>query len=209
MRVLVGIPVIYCEECVEQCLDSLKGQDAGILIIDNNATPKIKKLVSSYPNIINKENIYVNPAWNQIMKMFLNSNYDRLVILNSDMILESDVIEKIKNIDLDGDLTIPLPNVSEHQISEGIREIDWGFPGIMIVLSRKMCELVYPIPESLKIWFGDDWIYRRLKNNGYNLRVFYSIKARHSGSRSIASVKEASEIIEQDKINWLTEEKNI
>jgi len=209
MRILVGIPVIYCEECVHQCLESLKGQDVEILIIDNDATPTIKEIIQSYPKIVNEENIYVNPAWNQIMKTFLNSNYDKLIILNSDMILEKDVIEKIKRIDVDTDKTIILPNVSDHHISEGVREIDWGFPGIMIVLSRKMCELVYPIPESLKLWFGDDWIYKRLKKNGYNLRVHYNIKARHSGSRSIASLKEASEIIEQDKINWLTEEKNL
>jgi hypothetical protein len=209
MRILVGIPVIYCEECVQQCLESLKGQDVEILIIDNDATEEIKKMISGYPHLINEKNVYVNPAWNQIMKIFLNSNYDKLIILNSDMILEKDVIQKIQNIDIDKEGTIILPNVSDHHISEGVREIEWGFPGIMIVLSRKMCELVYPIPESLKLWFGDDWIYRRLIKNGYKLRVHYDIKAKHAGSRSIVSLKEAVEIIEQDKINWLTEEKNV
>ena len=209
MRILVGIPVIYCEECVKQCLESLQGQDVSIFIIDNDATPVIKEMISGYTQIVNEKNVYVNPAWNQILKIFLGSNYERLIILNSDMILEKDVIQKIQNIDIDGEKTIILPNVSDHHISEGVREIEWGFPGIMIVLTRKMAELVYPIPESLKLWFGDDWIYRRLIKNGYRLRVQYGIKASHSGSRSITSLKEASEIIEQDKINWITEEKNI
>ena len=209
MRILVGIPVIYCEECVQQCLDSLEGQDVSIFIIDNDATPAIKGMIQRYPKIVNEKNVYVNPAWNQLMEIFLKSNYERLIILNSDMVLEKDVIQKIQNIDIDREKTIILPNVSDHHISEGVREIEWGFPGIMIVLTRKMAELVYPIPESLKLWFGDDWIYRRLIKHGYRLRVHYAIKARHSGSRSITSLKEASEIIEQDKINWTTEEKNV
>lgn len=208
-NVMVGIPVIYCEECVKLCLESLSGQDSHVFIVDNNSTNEIKKMIEPYPKLVNDCNVYVNPAWNQIMKYFLDSNYEKLIILNSDMILDSDVIEKINAINIDEDLSIVLPNVGDHDINEGILEIEWGYPGIMIVLTRKMASLVYPIPESLKIWFGDDWIYRRLIKNGYKLRIYYEIKASHAGSRSIVSLKEASQIIEQDKLNWIIEEKKI
>lgn len=208
-NVMVGIPVIYCEECVKLCLESLREQDSHVFIVDNDSTSEIKKMIESYPKLVNDRNLYVNPAWNQIMKYFLDSNYEKLIILNSDMILNNDVIEKISAINIDEDLSIVLPNVSDHDMNEGSLEIEWGYPGIMIVLTQKMAKLVYPIPESLKIWFGDDWIYRRLIKNGYKLRIYYDIKAHHSGSRSIVSLKEASEIIEQDKLNWIVEEKKI
>ena len=208
-NVMVGIPVIYCEECVKLCLESLREQDSHVFIVDNDSTSEIKKMIESYPKLVNDRNLYVNPAWNQIMKYFLDSNYEKLIILNSDMILNNDVIEKISAINIDEDLSIILPNVSDHDMNEGTLEIEWGYPGIMIVLTQKMAKLVYPIPESLKIWFGDDWIYRRLIKNGYKLRIYYDIKAHHSGSRSIVSLKEASEIIEQDKLNWIVEEKKI
>jgi hypothetical protein len=208
-KILVGIPVIYCDECVKLCLESLSSQAADLIIVDNDSTPEIKKMIKDLPTIVNPKNVYVNPAWNQLMKYFLETDHDYLIILNSDMILENGAIDKIRNIDIDSEKTIVLPNVSDHHISEGILTIDWGFPGIMIVLTRKMVEIVYPIPNTLKLWFGDDWVFKRLKKNGYQLQIHYGIKAKHSGSRSISSLKEAESLIECDKVNWQTEEKNL
>lgn len=208
-KILVGIPVIYCDECVKLCLESLSSQAADLIIVDNDSTPEIKKMIKDLPKIVNLKNVYVNPAWNQLMEYFLETDHDYLIILNSDMVLENGAIDKIKNIDIDSEKTIILPNVSDHHISEGVLTIEWGFPGIMIVLTRKMVEMVYPIPETLKLWFGDDWIFKRLKKNGYQLQIHYGIKAKHSGSRSISSLKEAEALIECDKVNWENEEKNL
>lgn len=210
-KILVGIPVIYCEECVSQCLDSIEPQADEILIVDNNSTEGIKKIISDKNKIVNPQNVFVNPAWNQIMEYFLKSENDILIILNSDMIVRNDALNIIRNINIDEDLSIVLPSQvkSFSQIPDSkIEEIPWGYPGIMIILTRKMCEIVYPIPDGIKLWFGDDWIYKNLKKAGYSLRIYSSIECIHSGSRSLFSLPDYSSIIEDDKVKWEEIKKN-
>ena len=44
--ILVGIPVIYCEDCVYQCIKSVESQADEVFIIDNNSTVGIKEIIS-------------------------------------------------------------------------------------------------------------------------------------------------------------------
>lgn len=210
-KILVGVPVIYCEECVRDCIESIEPQADELIIIDNNSTPEIKKIISNKNKIVNPHNLFVNPAWNQIMEYFLSTDNDILIILNSDMIVREGSLDIIRNIDIDGDMSIMLPKqvkqFSSH-ISQDIQTIPWGYPGIMIILTRKMCEIVYPIPSGIKLWFGDDWMFKNLINAGYSLRIYSSIECIHGGSRSLFSLPDYSSIIEQDKIEWEIIKKN-
>jgi len=204
-KLLVGIPVIYDVACVKKCLAHVIGAD-GILIIDNNATPDIKKLIEPYNKIVNAKNVYVNPAWNQLMEYFLaHPEFDTIIILNSDIYLKNDVCAKIKLIDLDAQKVIPLvtgvsafsesPNPTSHVVKDGV-------PGVFICLSRKMVELVYPIPSEIKLWYGDNWIFSKLQLLKYEMTVYSDLQAIMDWSRSIGLLPEASAIIEEDKKAW-------
>ena len=204
-KLLVGIPVIYDVACVKKCLAHVIGAD-GILIIDNNATPDIKRLIEPYNKIINAKNVYVNPAWNQLMEYFLaHPEFDTIIILNSDIYLKNDVCAKIKLIDLDIQKVIPLvtgvsafsdsPDPVSHVVKDGV-------PGVFICLSRKMVEHVYPIPNEIKLWYGDNWIFNKLQLLDYKMTVYSDLQAIMDWSRSIGLLPEAHEIIEEDKKAW-------
>lgn len=204
-KILVGIPVIYDANCVRRCLAHIKGAD-GILIIDNNATLDIKEIIRPYNKIVNEKNIYVNPAWNQIMLYFLDHpEFDTVIILNSDIYLKHDVFTKIKSIDLDAQKVIPLvTGVSAFYDSPNptTQVVEAGVPGVFICLSRKMVELVYPIPSEIKLWYGDNWIFNKLQLLDYKMTIYSDLQAIMDWSRSIGLLPEAHTIIEEDKKAW-------
>lgn len=204
-KILVGIPVIYDFNCVKRCLAHIKGAD-GIIIIDNNATPDIKNLIEPYNKIVNDKNIYVNPAWNQLMRYFLDHpEFDTIIILNSDIYLKNDVFKKLKLLDLDAMKVIPLvAGVSEFSdvLEPSIRIVEDGVPGVFICLSRKMVEAVYPIPEEIKLWFGDNWIFGKLRKLDYKMTIYNDLQAIMDWSRSIGKLPEATALIEEDKKAW-------
>lgn len=200
MTILVGIPCLFGSIHTKQSIDSVIN-DAEVLLIDNGAEQSVKDVISGYNchKIHNKENIYVNPAWNQILEFFLkNDYYDSLVIMNSDIIMEKGWSDVLKKAETD---IIAVPNLGN--AIENV-EVYSGTPGVFIHLNRKQSEIVYPIPEYCKVWFGDLFIYSILRALGYKTIVFNELKASHyhNGSQNVSRVKGISEIIEEDKRQW-------
>ena len=68
-----------------------------------------------------------------------------------------------------------------------------------------MIELIYPIPETLKVWFVDNWIFDGLRKLGYKTLVLKNLLTYHSWSQTVSKVKGISEIIEQDKLSAINE----
>jgi hypothetical protein len=198
--ILVGIPVIYNGNILIKSVKSVI-READVLIIDNNSEPDVKNalnLLSNQGNISiirNPKNVYVNPAWNQILSYFLASNYEQLVIMNSDLIMWAGWSEELTTdacyIPSDGKLKV-------------FEEVFKGTPGVFIHLTKECAHMVYPIPKSIKIWFGDEWIYTILRKYGIKTIIHPRIICEHyqSGSQSVKKLPEFQEIIEQDKIAW-------
>lgn len=218
MRYLVGIPCLFGAEHTQEAIESVvNNANTDVLLIDNGAETGVKYVIDKYVNsktnvfvINNKENIYVNPAWNQIINFFLNNDYDYLLIMNSDLILQKDwkqvldfYLEKYPEL-------IPVPVIShDKSILKSQVDIEFNYgevfsstAGVCIVLSKEMANKIYPIPEQLKVWFGDNWIYDGLRKLGYRTFVLNNFISYHSGSQNVSRVKGISEIIEQDKIEW-------
>ncbi len=215
MKYLVGIPMLYGAEHCKQAIESVvHKENVDILLIDNGAEQRVKDLIEYYSTnrnvtvIQNQENIYVNPAWNQIINHFLKNDYDYLLIMNSDLVLQKDwklVLDKYFSRYPD---MIPLPvignnsNMPEVNLNFDYTEVFEGTPGVLIIINRKHAELCYPIPETIKIWFGDNWCYDGLRKLGYRTFVLNNLLSYHTWSQTVQKVKNASEIIEQDKIEW-------
>lgn len=201
MRTIVGIPVLYNGSTCLKAFKSVIGE-ADLLIVDNNSEKDVKQAIreiwhehANVKVIQNAENLYVTEAWNQSLKYFLESNYDQLVIMNSDLILEqgwsSYLVDGVSCIPTDG----------SHKEDEVVYS---GTQGIFIHLNKKMAELIYPIPNEIKLWFGDDFAFTVLREFGYKTIVRSGIVANHfhGGSQSIAILPNKSEMIEDDKIAW-------
>lgn len=217
MRYLVGIPCLYGAGHTKEAIESVVHKDnVDLLLIDNGSEQAVKELLNGYAQrenvhvIRNLENIYVNPAWNQIILHFLTHDYDYLLIMNSDLILHKDwsnVLDFYLNTHPD---IIPVPVISTDsriankkvELSFSYTEVFEGTPGVLIVLNKEHAYNIYPIPEIIKVWFGDNWIYENLRGMGYRTLVLNNLLSYHSGSQTVSKVKGISEIIEQDKIEW-------
>jgi hypothetical protein len=134
-----------------------------ILIIDNDPKQRRDIHSSKIRFIPQKENIYVNPAWNLGVKEAKN---DWVIIANDDInvcrLSELLVAAENTNYDLigadiercklDSDITF-----KEHGSEE---ERPWGWGCLLIVNKNSYI----PIPETLKIWCGDDLRFNTTKN---------------------------------------------
>ena len=60
--------------------------------------------------------------------------------------------------------------------------------------------LNYLIPDYLKIWYGDDWVWGQFLLNNYKTAVYKNRYAIHLKSSSVSS-KEIQSIIEEDNNN--------
>lgn len=205
-NILIGCPVLYNGET---CLKAFRSviKEADLLIIDNNSTPDVKKAISQICAeslqtehqvcvIRNQTNEFVNKAWNTCLSFFLNNNnWDQLVIMNSDLIIAPGWSNHLE----DGISCIPCDGTLKDDV-----EVFSGTMGVFIHLNKKMAEMIYPIPEDIKCWFGDDWGYSILRELGIKTVVKYKMVAlhHHGGSQTLAILPNKSEIIEQDKIAW-------
>lgn len=232
MKYLVGIPVVTGYNHTIEAVESvLKSDQSELLIIDNNAEPKLKEYFESISDnprvhiIVNEKNIYVNPAWNQIMKFFLDGDYDNVIILNSDAILCNDWDKFLDGYydTLGG--AIPVPRYVKNKTRINPANIyEWGFvswyfwkddleegekneypsiPGVCICLTREDVELIYPIPDTIRVWMGDDYIYKVLmRKHDRSISIIDNFECYHAISQTVSRVPEISEIIEQDKLAW-------
>lgn len=125
-----------------------------IIIVDND-TSKCPGLsdISKLIYLPQKENIYVNPAWNLGVE---TSSCDYVCILNDDISFDVDNAFKaaIRNFKTGHTL------VGLHQFSYDYLDVSemaspfYGF-GCCMFLDKSDWT---PIPDQLKIWYGDTWM---------------------------------------------------
>lgn len=218
-KILVGIPVVTGAQHCKEAIESVIGY-GDVLVIDNGADQEVidalvglsDRIVAGWKKLYiikNEKNIYVNPAWNQIMKHFLeHEEYDRLIIMNSDLTMQHPW-EYVCDVrwSKDGD-EILIPNINPNKTYPPYpyfipaNVVSSGTPGVFITLNRKQVEEVYPIPDEIRIWFGDNYIYEILRGIGYNTVVVPNLIGTTSWSQTISRVPRAYDIIEEDKVAW-------
>jgi hypothetical protein len=218
MKYLVGIPCLLGADHTRMAIESVVYKsDTDLLLIDNGSEASVKELIRSYehlPNVIvihNPINIYVNPAWNQILKHFLdNKQYSHVMIMNSDLVLHKEWLTMLDLYFREYPTVIPLPVMSDnaailHQNIPFVlkhHEVNQGTPGALIVLNRQHAEAVYPIPSYIKVWFGDNWIFEILRALDYKTIVVDNFLSYHSWSQNVSRVPGIAGIIEEDKKQW-------
>ena len=194
----VIIPTIWKSEYT---LDLLKAyQDSDLvqeIILINNAPKETPSNFVEYSKIVHHKtkNIYVNPAWNLGVEMAKNEN---MLISNDDVLFDVDAaLAHVKSLEDYGAIGVnPISYdqkptkfalENKHYITKG-----WGC--LIFVKKSKWVD----IPNDLKIWFGDDWIVKKI-NPIQSLSVKGGIVtkiATSSGSR------EMRDIVTQDRFNW-------
>ena len=185
-----------------------------ILFFDNGSVPSFEKLIndSNFTYYRAEKNIYVNPAWNTIFNL-VNSKY--LTLLNNDCFIESsqyydDVIAnmeqnniiltscKTKNIKFYNSFVQLLfklkylrYNKKTLEYSSTYRRQGW----LMTINLESYKKLDYEIPNYLKVWYGDDWIWSQILLNNLNSVIYTNRYALHLRATSTSKIPD---IIQSD-----------
>ena len=180
-----------------------------IIIIDNNPTDFFydnEKVVM----LKQKENLYVNPSWNLGIE---ECDYDKFIIFNDDIIipynfvsqLEGLLTEDIGLIGLDAPSVIKVETFEDIMITFLNREINlkpvttrnWGF-GMLVAGHIKS---YYKIPENIRIWYGDDYLFQMNNCNGKTNYVVDDIPI-YTKASSTSDLEEFDEVKNIDTLMY-------
>lgn len=165
----VVIPSLMRIERIHQTISELSKHDeiGEIILLDNsgNTVPmEIPKLI----HVCEGKNTYINPAWNKGAAM---AKYDKLCFLNDDIwfnwkylnVITDFILPSVGLIGMDPDNYTQDPGffsispISAGRLRRGHRPT--GFACCFFV-HRDNWD---PIPEDMKLWAGDDWLFYRSK----------------------------------------------
>lgn len=217
MNYLIGIPVLYGAEHCRAAIHSAASGPADVLVIDNGSDPDVKEMLSYCSEItvkhriVNPKNIFVNPAWNQLMEFFLrHEQYDVLCIMNSDVVLPGNFVNTLNRFyaQYPNDIPLPVEGHPKPLNADGsltVEAVSGGVAGTFICLTRQQVKNVYPIPDCIKIWFGDNHLYEVHRQLDIKTYLVHDLKIQHGNSRTVSILPGISELIEQDKVAWANE----
>ena len=204
------------------------GYKNNILLFDNGSNPSYKNISKELKIRYHREekNIFVNPAWNFI---FEKEHCDYLTLLNNDCFILSEnyfleILYHMKKNCI-GISSCKTKNVSSlkkqlntcnyfyfHNEKADLQHVvNARRQGWLMTIDMNIYKtLNYLIPNYLKIWYGDDWIWGQFLLNNYKTTVYKNRYAIHLKSSSLSS-KKIQCIIEEDNNNlnkfgnWHTE----
>jgi len=181
---------------VDRCLRSLQEPRVQILIVDNGASPDVKRSIVDKGILIrNDVNRYVNPAWNQMMEWFLarSDRYDLLVLANSDLVLDPGWAKKLR----------------AHRAAHRQEQIIFGkvgpeltSMGAFFAMTKGAVRAVCPIPDEILIYGGDDFIFEVNRRLGFSETVVEDLTMFHAVSGTISKSPELWEIGRRDNVQW-------
>ncbi|HRR48550.1 MAG TPA: glycosyltransferase [Bacteroidales bacterium] len=161
-----------------------------IVLIDNGSKDNYKDLIKKYNDlnikyVRNETNIGVNGAWNMGIEM---SNYPLLTILNNDIIINRFFFQKIIKTMEDVSIGLCVPNTIKNKnfVDENVlpkianleRREGWAF-----TIRKEIVTKIGYIPDSLKTFCGDDYLFMASKKAGFknvkilNSNIFHVISA--------------------------------
>lgn len=193
--IVVGVPCYRDGPMVERCLRSLQEAEVQLLLVDNGADADVKQVLADRGIIIrNDVNRYVNPAWNQIMKWFLEAaKYKILVVANSDLVMEAGWAAKLRaHVENNPKASLFFGRVGENQSSKGA----------FFAMCREAVLASYPIPEDILIYGGDDFIFEVHRQAGLLDSVMDDVVMWHAVSGTISKAPELAEIGRRDNACW-------
>lgn len=223
MKPLIVMPAVKNAHVTREAVDSVINHDVDIILCANGADQDIIDLFYQYKTLkpervtvwIEPVNIGVNPVWNKFVAHFLTTDYTHIGILSSDVILQRQWLEYLELwqgsrtqlicIEVDKDKVkeeVDVTDINTTPVTEGTN-------GIFIWLTKEQARIAFPIPEQIKIWFGDNWIHEKLRKAGHPTVIHHNFRAFHGGSVTLKAMDTTSALIEQDKIEWETIKKMI
>jgi len=207
-------------ELLRDALASFLDPLVDVVVVDNGSSVECKAVLEEFADKIevirNPENVYVNPAWNQLATRFLESDAEILVIANADAVVSPEWgnalysrFESVKRasefyfgrgIQYRGKFSAVLPS-----LPESAPPPPYGpghSAGVFFALDRVDVESCFPIPSELRIYHGDDWIWQFLTHLGCRGVIVDDLRVWHAESVSSRHVPELAAIAAGERAVW-------
>lgn len=164
----VIIPTLWKCDRLEETLIELNNNPiiGEIILIDNSGVkhdlPNLEKL--NY--ILEEENTFVNPAWNKGVSL---SKYDKLLILNDDTWFDWSVMTPLYQFVTEEYACIGMCEanykIEDKQTNLQLIPIEGRVGGFGTAFFIHKSNWI-PIPDTMKIYCGDDWLFVKNRNLG-------------------------------------------
>jgi GT2 family glycosyltransferase len=228
--IFLGVPCFREDpERLVEAIKSFEDPSVDVFLIDNGAILEVKQVLLANKTarvIHNPRNVYINPAWNQLAKRFLESGREILVLANADVVLSRgwgiallrrsveyavrvDRSQNHEHTKVDKELwfgvlsTLELVRTSMEPSGEATGEDSVNHTaGFFFAMPRALVEIIFPIPEEILLYYGDDWIWRLAKAAGYTSVYLHDVRVWHGGSISTGRLDERARIIDADMRAW-------
>ena len=158
----VIIPTLWKPATFPTLLHNLDTCDevSEIVLVDNapNAKPKGLPQLTKLVHLPQEENIYVNPAWNLGVQ---HATSEKICICNDDVLFDCDLIfGHFETRQLKGITGIHPDSFDPSTWNEGdlIRSSEVHIKRMWACLFFLPKAAYIPIPDELKIWWGDAWL---------------------------------------------------
>jgi glycosyltransferase involved in cell wall biosynthesis len=217
-RIMLGVPCFAeGQVLLEFALHSFVEEDVEVVAVDNGASPSTKAALAIFESSISvirkSQNIYVNPAWNELAERFLASTAEVLVLANADLVVSTGWSKALllrhdharglnrkefwrgRGVDTIGEVAI-------HREISGESSTDPRHTaGAFFALPREAVAAAFPIP-GLRVWYGDTWIETVLEAAGWSSVTLRDVVARHAGKVSSNQLPEFAAIVQSDREMW-------
>jgi hypothetical protein len=166
MYSIITLTMWKCERFRETLSELNEHPLIGEIILIDNSEIEVEPLNLNKLNHIKEEkNTYINPAWNKGVSL---AKYDKLLILNDDVwmdwgildILSEYITPSIGAIGFAGN-AIDLEETTDMMLTPVTHR--YGNFGVAMFIHKASW---MPIPEEMKLWGGDDWIFVKNRNSG-------------------------------------------
>jgi glycosyltransferase involved in cell wall biosynthesis len=181
----------YTRDCINDLLNQ-NNENFIITLIDQGSKEKgTKEYIESIKNhnrikvINNKENVSINKLWNDFKE---NEDSEYLCYLNNDIRLTDNFIDDtISILDKNEDVGIVIHSTNSWKFNKKLNNLQYKFSerkikqGFDFTIRKKY---YVNIPETLKFYFGDDWLFHHIYEINKKVAICISSPIIHYGSKS-------------------------
>ena len=212
-KVSAIIPTLWkAKEFTDHLVNVLiKDKSVGEIILIDNAPTDFSYDNEKVVILRQEENLYVNPSWNLGVR---HSNYDKFIIFNDDIIIPYRLVSKLEKllteknglIGVEMRARISIDKFDEENITRLDREInlkkvihrpDWR---VLVLGGHK--NSYYYIPNELRIWHGDDFLFHMSEKNKLSTYVMDDIPI-FTQLSTTSNLEEFDKIKEEDTENYI------
>lgn len=206
----------YTQKFIESVARNSYPHQLGFFAIDNGSSDGSLDWLNSMkvsPKVVmrNEGNESLSRCWNRVLRAGLEHGADLLCLANNDIIVGPGWLDAIiKQYDSSiksGDKAYWMANGNfdgnnlEQQARDRIRTGSTyaGRAGWCLFFRKETVQEFLPIPEELRLWYGDDYIHWKLGKAGYKTLVAEDCCAYHYGSKTVQTIGVIQPIIDADK----------